>query len=307
MLSQEFLLKGVAAPLIAGFAATLLSMRLCAGRRGVGAFGLLVGQGLGTALSVWGQADWFPDRNLEWVPWVAAGASMVGPVLIAAGVTGLERWLLAALTSLAAAALIVPDWPDLWPSRPISILAVTGVMSLLACGIEVASRRVPPRLMAFSIASSAALATLLIAASLSLKLGGAALMTTASLAGVTIALLIRPQEPAVRGLALPFAVAFGGWCYVSAIELPPPTPPLYALLFVPLAPLTLWIVAVGPLSRTGPRVRTIAGLVVVITSLVAVAAWAWLSTEKTDDEYASIDGRGRTPAVSHIRELESLA
>jgi len=201
VLSQEFLLKGVAAPVLAGFAATLVSMRLSTGRRGVAAFGLIVGQAIGTALAVWGRDDWFPDRNLESVPWTTAGAALIGPVLVANGVTALERWLLAGLASLAAATLIVPTWPDLWPSRPVSILAVTSAMSLLTCGLDGVSRRAPSRLVAFAMALTALIAAMLIAASLSLKLGEMALTTAASLAGVAGALFLRPDEAAVRGLA----------------------------------------------------------------------------------------------------------
>jgi hypothetical protein len=273
VLSSEVLLKGVAAPLLVAFAATLVSMRLSAGRRGVGAIGLIAGQVLGTALAVWGQADWFPDRNLEWVPWVTVGAAIVGPMVVAMGLASVERWLLTALASLAAAALIVPPWPDLWPSRPYSMLAVVGSFLLLARGVDGIARRTPPRLLAIAIACTALLAPMLIAALVSLKLSEAALVTAASLVGALAALFIRPDESAVRGLALPYAIAVGGWCYVSAIELPPPEPPVIELLVAPLAPLILWLVSVGPLAAKSLRLRWAIGLVLVLGYLAAIGTW----------------------------------
>jgi hypothetical protein len=286
VLSLEFLLKGVAAPLVVAFAVTLLSMRLTKGRRGVAAFGLLAGQALGMALAVWGQAGWFPDRNSEWVPWATMGAAVVGPMIVASGLAGLERWLLAGLASLAAAALIVPTWEDLWPSRPISMLAVTGALTLLSRGIDGVVRRSPPRLVVLEMTLTALVAAMLIAASLSLTLSQSVLVAIAALAGASLALLIRPDDTAVRGLALPYAVAVGGYCYVSAIELPPPAPMLLGLLFLPMAPLVLWPISIGPVSRKSVWTRWCLGIVVLLGYLLAFGAWTWNSTESTSgDEY----------------------
>jgi hypothetical protein len=283
VLTQAFLLRGVAAPLLAGFAATLLAGRVSKGRRGVGATGLVIGQLLGVVLAGWGQSDWFPDRNLEWVSWATVGAAAIGPSLAAGGITAFERWILSAAAALAAAALIVPDWPELWPPRSWSILGVTAAMTSVVRGADGVTRRAPPGLVAVSMTLTAMASAALIAASLSLKLGESAFILGSSLCGAAAALVLRPDESAVRGLALPYAIAVGGWCYVSAIELPPPAPPLIGLLFVPCAPLVLWLVSLGPLARRNGRVRWSVGLLLVLAYLAAVGAWTWMSTESTEN------------------------
>jgi len=283
--SPEFLLKGVAAPFLTGLAATLLARRLFSGRRGIAASGMAIAEAVGIGLLLWAQAAWLPTRNLHWVPWVAFGGALLGPVLVAGGLSHIERWLLAAFASLAASTLLVPSWPDLWPSRPVSLLSLTAALTVLARGVDGVGRRSPPRLVSISLATTALVAAMLIAASVSLKLGESALMTAAALSGPVAALLIRPDEAAVRGLALPYALAVGGWCYVCAIELPAPTPPLLALLFVPFAPLVLGLISAGPLSRQSLRTRWAVGLLLLAGYLSGVGAWAWMSTETSDDEY----------------------
>ncbi|QDT54176.1 hypothetical protein Pan44_22030 [Caulifigura coniformis] len=285
MFSSEFLLKGVAAPFLTAFATILLSSRLFSGRRGMAAAGFAIAQALGAGWLLWGQDVWLPSRNLHWVPWCAVGGALLGPVLVAGGLARFERWLLAAFAALATAALLVPTWPDLWPSRTVSMMSFTAALTVLARGVDGVGRRNPPRLVSLSMAATALVAAMLIAACVSLKLGESALVTAAALAGSAAAVLIRPDETAVRGLALPYALAVGGWCYVCAIELPSPTPPLVALLFVPLAPLMLALVAAGPLANRSLTTRWIAGLLLVAGYLVGVGAWAWTSTETSDDEY----------------------
>jgi hypothetical protein len=132
---------------------------------------------------------------------------------------------------------------------------------------------------------TAVLAAVLIAATLSLKLGESAFITAAALAGASLALLIRPSEAAMRGVALPYAVGVGGWCYVGAIELPPPAAPLVPLVFIPLAPLVLWTVSTGPLSRRSVRTRSIVGILLVLGFVTVVGGWAWSSGGSSGDDY----------------------
>jgi hypothetical protein len=159
------------------------------------------------------------------------------------------------------------------------------MMLVVARGVEGLSRRSPPRLMAMAMSLTAVVAAMLIAATLSLKLGESALVTAASLAGASLALLIRPSEEAARGVALPYAVGVLGWCYVGAIELPPPSPPLVALIFIPLAPLALWAVSVGPVSRMSLRMRCVVGSLLVVGYLAAVGGWTWSSGAPAGGDY----------------------
>ncbi len=286
MFSTEYLLKGVAAPAVTAFAATLLFSWLFSGRRAVAAAAFALGQAVGLGLAVWGSANWFPSRNLHWPPWLAVVSAVVGPIIVAGGLAFLERWLLALLAALATAALIVPDWPELWPARPISMAAVTAALACIARGAESVARRQPARLMGLTVCITAVAASALIAASLSFRLGESALTTASALTGVALALLIRPDESAIRGLALPYAIGVGAWCYVAAIELPPPEPPIWGLMLIPAVPLTLWLTACGPPARMTAGRRSLASVVVVLASLAAIGTWVWFSTEQEADEYS---------------------
>lgn len=291
MLSNEFLLKGVATPALAGFAATLIFFRLTPGRRWVATIAFAVAQMLGTALAVWGNADWFPSRNLHWVPWVAVASAAIGPIAVASGLASIERWVLVGFASLAAAAVMVPDWPELWPARPVSIISVVAAMTCIARGTDAVTRRQPPRLVVLTMVGAALTAVALIAASLSLKLGESSLITAAALSGVGAALMIRPDESAIRGLTLSYALGVGGWCYVTAIEPTPPEQPLWALLFIPAAPLVLWLTAFGPLVTRSNRIRWMASTLLVAAYLAGVGAWTWFSTELETEDYTQASQR----------------
>jgi hypothetical protein len=139
--------------------------------------------------------------------------------------------------------------------------------------------------LAAALPFTAVVAAVVIAATLSLKLGESALTTAAALAGAALALFLRPTEEALRGLALPTAIALGGWCYVGAIELPPPAPPLVALLFIPPAPLVLWAVSFAPFSRMQPHLRWVIGSLLFVGSLAAIAGWAWTTGGPAGDDF----------------------
>ena len=286
MFSTEFLLKGVAAPAATAFAATLILSQLFAGRRAVAAVAFALAQTLGWFLTLESTAAWIPTRNLHWTPWLAVLGSLVGPIVVASGLATLERWLLAALATLGAAAFLVPNWPELWPSRPVSIAAVAFALAVIARGTDSVARKQSPRLVSASLSTTAIVAGALIAASLSFRLGEAALVSAAALGGVTAALWIVPSEEALRGLALLYAIAVGGWCYVAAIEPPPPDPPIWGLMCLPATPLVLWLTAIGPVSRMKPAVRWAMSIAVVLAWLGGIGVWTWFATEQAPDEYS---------------------
>jgi hypothetical protein len=202
---------------------------------------------------------------------------------VAGGLVSAERWLLVMLAALGGAAFLVPTWPDLWPSRPLSMAGFVVAATLVARGTDGVTRRNSPRLVTLTMAAVSLLTAMLIAASFSLSLGEAALTTAAAISGTAAAILIRPDEAAVRGLSLPFALTVGGWCYVTAIE---PAPPLVSLLFLPAAPLVLWLTAIGPLSRLSTRPRLVVSTLLLAAYLAAIGAWTWFSTEHVADEYS---------------------
>ncbi len=285
MPSTTFLFQGVIAPAVAAYVVALVLMRLSRGSRGVGAAAYAVGQILGTAWFLYGTGDWLPTRNLQWVPWVGLAAAAVGPTVIATGLTTIERWILVLLTSLFAAFVLVPQWPDLWPPRPVSIALFVVTTFMVHRLTDHLTQRTPPRMIVLSMAATSLGAALLIAATFSLSVGESALMTAAALSGTAVALLFQDNALAVRGLCLPFVLTVSGWCYVAAIE---PTPPLFPLLFLPAVPLVLWFTAVGPVSRWTSRARWITAALLLACTLVGFGAWTWFRADHGDDEYAAV-------------------
>ncbi|HUQ69972.1 MAG TPA: hypothetical protein VM165_10640 [Planctomycetaceae bacterium] len=288
MFSLDFLLKGVAAPAGAACVVALLLRRICSGTRGIGAVAYAAGQLLGTAWMLSGSGEWLPSRNLQWVPWVGVAAAMIGPTVVATGLATIERWLLTFLASVAAAVVLVPQWPDLWPPRWLSVALFALAATVVARLLDGLIRRSSPRVIALLMASGSIVAAMLIAVSLSLSVAEAALTTSAALMGTAVAMSFRSDEQAVRGLCLPYTLAVGGWCYVSAIESPPPAPPLVGLLFLPAAPLVIWFTAVGPVSRCSTRRRLIVDVLLWMTTAAAISAWVWFGTEGGDEEYARL-------------------
>jgi hypothetical protein len=281
--SVDFLLRGVLAPAVTAFVVALVAMRLSRGSRGTGAVAYAAGQVLGTAWFLCGTGDWWPTRNLQWVPWVGIAAAAIGPMVVATGLATIERWVLALLTALFAAFVLVPHWPDLWPPRVMSIALFVVATFTIHRLTDHLALRTSPRIMTISMAATALVAALLIAATFSLSVGESALMTAAALGGTAIALLLREDATVVRGLCLPYVLTISGWCYVATIE---PTPPLVPLLFLPAAPLVLWITAVGPISRWSSRGRWIISAFLLALTLLGIGAWTWFSTDHGDDEYA---------------------
>jgi hypothetical protein len=294
--TEGFLLKGVAAPGIAALVATFVAGRADAGRASA-AIGFAIAQLLGLWLTHEPETPWIPGRNLNWAPWACLGAGILGPTFAAAGLRRADRWSLALFVALAAAAVFVPGWPDLVPARPTSIALVTLGLMVLTVATGGLSHRVPSRLLALTLAVTALLVSALIAASLSLRLGEASLVTTAALSGALLGESLRPDSASLKALALPFAVGIGGWCYMAAIEQPPPAAPLYGLLAVAFAPLILWTIAIGPLSRSSPGKRWTIGLLLFAIWLAATGAWTWFSTETTGDEYAGCSAESRHHVV----------
>ena len=278
MFSLAFLLKGVAAPAGAAFVAALLLRRIGLGSRGIGALAYAAGQVLGTAWLLSESGDWLPARNLQWVPWVGVVAATIGPSIVAPGLATVERWLLAAFAAAAGAFVLVPMWPDLLPPRAMSITLFAVVTTVIVRLLDGLVHHSSPRMIAWMMAGGSILAALLIAAALSLSVGEAALTTAAALTGTAAAMSFRSDEPMVRGLGLPYTLAVGGWCYVSAIEPPPPAPPLVGLLFLPAAPLVLWFTAIGPVSRWTTRRRLTVAWLLWLACVAALSAWTWFGT-----------------------------
>jgi hypothetical protein len=235
------------------------------------AFGLAYGVGYGLLAE---RADLVPKRHWHWMLYLVLAASVLGPIAVADGVRKAERWALILISSLVAAALLVPHWASLKPSRAVWVPSLTAYLGGLALALGPLARRVSARLLLAALTLAAAGVAVLIAAFISLTYARPAGCAAAALAGCWAASLMVPGVHPARGLGLAYSFAVGGWAYVGCID---PPRPLLGLLIAPVAPVALWICALGPPGRSqrlGVRIAAIAAVLVVLgvaAGFVAVA------------------------------------
>lgn len=233
--------------------------------------------------------EWLPERHWQWLPYLALAAGIVAPVANAKGVSLAERWLVSLLLAAASAWFLVPTWSSLEPPRAFWLMALSGLLFLLAAGLDPLPQRIGSRPVLLSLSAASLVVTLMVGLCVSLTYALVAAAATASLAGVGLeSLLLRrndsnsrgpgatcstmpggggsesepmgadrqnglsEDELAVRALLPVAAIVVGGAAFVGCIE---PQRPLYGLLVLPAAPLGLWLSAAGPVkSRSGRSV-----------------------------------------------------
>lgn len=223
--------------------------------------------------------DWpelVPKRHWHWLPYLGLAAALVGPAAQASGVHPMERWLLWLLGALVAAWLTVPLWSTLTPSREVSIALLTVYLALLAIGLNsLPQHATTPRLLLNLTIATLGLSLSLVA-SISFKYGLIAGVAAAALGGAWLAVFWNAKAFAgiARGAILPFAFVAGGAAYIGAID---QDSPRYAFLLLPLAPLTLWCFAAGPLSRLQTFRRSAAEVGLVLATSAIVIGWLVLT------------------------------
>jgi len=215
------------------------------------------------------RGDLLPRSHWHWTPWLAAGATLLGPVAAARGLRFFDRGNVLAAASIVAACLLVPTYADLQPARATVIPLLAGGLFLLAALLEVLSPRFSARAWLAFLTLSAAATTALIGLAVSATFALAAAVATAALGGTWLATLGRGDPGFVRGLGLPFAVVLGGWAFVAGIE---PREPQWALLLAPAAPLALGCFARGPLARLRGRKALAAQSAALVLVLAITAA-----------------------------------
>ncbi len=254
-------------------------------QRGVAAIALGGGFWLGYGLlaGLQGRLDFAPTRHWQWIPYATLAAAAVAAAATPFRSRVALRWALTAAISLASAWLIVPTWPDLEPPRTASVALLAAYIFLLTMLLEPLESRLTPTAVIAQMAVAATCSAGLIAAFASLTYGEPAGIAAAALFGCALGAWLFPNGATVRAAALVYAVNVGGWAFTGAIN---PRPPLFALLITPLAPIALWVCAVGPLSRKRGLVAIVLQTLVVLVVLALAGGWAWLATsDGTDGEW----------------------
>jgi len=260
----------LAAAAVVGWLASVLSRRCLAtetAERYAAALALGAGY-LAGYLLLPDRGDLLPRSHWHWTPWLAVGATLLGPVAAARGLRWLDRGSVVAATSTAAAYLLAPTYADLQPPRAIAIPLLAGFLFLLAAALEALSPRYSARAWLAYLTLSAFATTALIGLAVSATFALAAAVATAALGGSWLATLGLGDKSPTRGLGLPFAIVFGGWAFVAGIE---PREPQWALLTLPVAPLVLACFVRGPLARLVGR-RALAAQCTAIVLVLAIAA-----------------------------------
>jgi hypothetical protein len=210
-----------------------------------------------------------PLKSWDWIAYLGLLAAFVTGLLRAEGVLRGERWLAVYLFAMLAGWLTVPHWPELWPAWPVQValfaLAIVVVSVLLEfLPAHLTGRPLPGWLMLAAVAVS-----VLLTAEVSVTSGQLAAVPAGALAGCAMAALLKRNAASWRGLALPYATVVGGYAYVGAIY---PTTPVWLLVAVPLAPLALWLSAIGPFAQVRGWKAGAIQAVCVIVPLALVAA-----------------------------------
>jgi hypothetical protein len=268
----------------AAVAVLWLSQRLLKGaaKRGSGAVAFAAAFWLGYAMLAWLQSrsDFAPTDYWKWIPYATLLASAVGAVTASVKMPLVGRCALFATAAVLSAWLITPTWPDLEPPRAALIPVVTIYFFLLAALVEPLAPRFPCPVVASHFALAAACSAALVFRLASVVYGEAAAIAAGALAGCAVGAWLFPDVAVTRSLALVYAIAVGGWAFGGAIY----ARPAQLILFVaPLAPLALWICAVGPLARkrgiTAIAIQTAA----VLTVLALAAGLGWIATSNDGD------------------------
>jgi hypothetical protein len=167
--------------------------------------------------------------------------------------------------ALAAAWVLVPNWPNLQPARSVCIPLLATYVFLLAAALEPLLQNVPAVRTLFILTVTATFVAYLSADFVSLTYAQFATAAAAALVGCWAAAKLSDTRT-THGLGLAYAMIVGGWAFIVCIQ--PTSGPLTGTLVAPLAPLSLWLFVRGPLER----VRGWAAIGVQIALVLAVLA-----------------------------------
>jgi hypothetical protein len=272
----ELLGYGVAVPAVIALAIVGFSQRFLA-TQAAGRYGLAVALAAAffagyALLPSW--ASLVPQRHWHWLPYLGAGAMVLGPVSVASGISAAERWVLHLLLAIVAACLLVPAWPNLQPPRSILVIILAAYLFFLMALADALPERLLGTLFLRLLCVVTAATAILIAVTVSLRIGQVAGIAAAALLGCCVLPLRNQQAVAIRGLIPAFAVIVGGAAFAGSIE---PQPPKIGILLASASILGLWACAWGPLTRLRGVGDTAAECTFVLVPLAVVGAWALFS------------------------------
>ena len=189
-----------------------------------------------------------PQRHWHWIGWLTLLAAFAGPIAASPALLLSKQTTLKLLATLISAVALVPNWPDLTPSRPICLAVLTVYLFLLTILLERLATRLNPSLLLAQMALTSAGLAVLILVFYSVSYAGLVGVSAAALVGCWLSSFGKRQHNCLAALGLAYSVNVGGWAFVAWVN---PRPPLLGMLIVPLAPLAFWCCGLQPVSRLG--------------------------------------------------------
>lgn len=265
---------GVAAPAIVSGVVFLAVGRLgrgdAASRQ---AAALAVTAGFLAAYVAYDWAPLAPKESWQWLPYLAVAAAIVAPAGLAQGIGRIERGALFLVLGAAAAWFLVPDWKEIEPTRHRHMLTLGAGTWLLCWFWDATAGRIRGGAMPISVFFAASAGAAVLGFAGILKFVHLAAALAAGVAGWLLASLIRSRETSFRGATAACAVLLGGLMYSGRVSSYSGVP-LASYVLVPAAPVCLWVLAAGLLSRLPMGWRAVAGVAVVILPLTVAVVLA---------------------------------
>jgi hypothetical protein len=222
----------------------------------------------------------FPSQYWEWIPFLGVVAAFIAGLTRASGMLRGERWVAIYLVSVVTSLLIVPNWPELSPVRPIQLAAMAAGMTAVTALLVPLAGRLPGPAVPWWLMIAAAATSFLILLEQSETFGLPAALPAGALAGCMAAALVAKGPVEWGGVAFPYAVVAGGYAYLGAVY---PMTPLWMLLIIPIAPLGLWACTLGRWAHVRGIRAFILQAICVLTPIIIVAALLVSRSASPDD------------------------
>lgn len=188
-----------------------------------------------------------PEPDWQWLPHFMLMATVVGMISASEDLNVLDRFLLFALATGAAALILIPTWEDLSPPRQQYLIGLTSLVVLLALGYRHLLSRIDGPVLPFVFFMTCLSGAVLLMHSGSLVFGAIGLTAAGATLGLTIASRVDKNSRSLDGLAYPLvfflcnSLMIGHTNSFGNI-------PIYSYALIPCAPLGLLFSTKGPLS-----------------------------------------------------------
>lgn len=216
---------------------------------------------------------WQPSLHWHWLPYLVVAATVIGAAALADRVRLVERWLLYAVVSAAAAWFLIPDWHDLEPSWSVHAIVLSVYLVLLSALLQPLAARLPGSLIGTTLSICLVVVAVVMGISGSVRFAQIAGAAAGGFVGCTIAAMFRNRRGDFSGTALPFAVLAAG-LMLSGRANSYSDVPLISYVLPPLAPLGLWLSAGAWESRRPGRVGSVMAAILVILPLATAVGLA---------------------------------